>query len=86
MKHLFVTNKKGSRIVIHRDVLLEAFPSKNGDATVLVVGVESRKGQDPDTFILVSETTEQIEGQLKAMKGCACSDVAMAPAAKSESK
>lgn len=66
MSHLFLTNKKGKTIIIHRDTLKESFPTADGLASVCVVNVH-RKADEPDTFTVVNESTDEIKRQLKAM-------------------
>lgn len=76
MKHLFLTNKHGKRIIIHHEALKEAFPTSDGKASVCVVDVRKSKGDASDTFMVVSESTENIGEQLKNIReGAKCPSV-----------
>lgn len=68
MSHLYLTNKKGFRIVIHRDTLKEAFPTADSKGSVCVLDVRKKKNDESHTFTVVNEQTTEIESQLKKIE------------------
>jgi hypothetical protein len=73
MNHLFLTKKNGERIVVHHQALKEAFPTTDGMASICVVAVRKSKDDQADTFVIVSESTADIEKQLRAIsEDCRC--------------
>lgn len=71
MRHLVLTNKNKERIIIHEDTLKEAFPTNDGRATVCVLDVQTQDKR-PETFMVVNETTEEIERQLREIRRKEC--------------
>lgn len=69
MSHVYLTNKKGARLIVHREALKEAFPTGDGNGSICVITVK-KKGDDGDTFTVVNEKTPEIEAQLKKLEVC----------------
>ena len=62
MRHLYLTNKNGTRVVIHVEDLREAFPAADEKHTVCVLRIQKREGGD--TYVLVKESVESIYEEL----------------------
>lgn len=67
MKHLKLTTKKNTTILVHPDEIKEAYPSQDGKHTIVVVGVRNRKGDD--TFLAVAHTVDEIEAMMERKCG-----------------
>lgn len=63
--HLILTDRKGGKIILHQDELKEAFGSNDDSYTVCVLGIKRKDGSD--AFLLVEETLNEIEKQLRVM-------------------
>jgi len=66
MRHFYLTNKAGSKLMIHVEDLREAFTAADGRHTVCVLKVEKKDGGD--TYVLVNDTVEEMWAQAQEMK------------------
>lgn len=66
MRHFYLTNKVGTKLMVHVEDLREAFLAADGRHTVCVLKIEKKGGGD--TYVLVDETVEDLWVQAQNMK------------------
>lgn len=66
MRHFYLNNKAGTKLIVHVEDLREAFQAADGRHTVCVLKITKKDGGD--TYVLVTETVSEIWEQAKKMK------------------